>query len=214
MNSPTGVLTSATVKEVNLGAPGTTLGPGCSGLLMTDASGTDAVVCGTSVAGANNPGRYTFGGSWGGNSWSGNVPGSTTIASSTFLFGTESGSPFTQGLFSLSTGALTQAFSNVVWAIDASASPVLYSSSGAALAANYVSGSGVGSAAPWALPTVPGTAISDVAMDKKGNLYVSSGGQVSAIATDSPGLGTGGFAWPLNQHDACRSSNLEYVCPW
>jgi hypothetical protein len=51
-------------------------------------------------------------------------------------------------------------------------------------------------------------------MDKHGVLYVSSNGQVSAIATDSPGLGTGGLGWPIGGRDACRSFNLEYSCPW
>ena len=51
-------------------------------------------------------------------------------------------------------------------------------------------------------------------MDKTGVLYVSSNGQVSAMVTDSPGLGTGNNGWPIRGHDACRSYNLEYACPY
>jgi hypothetical protein len=117
--------------------------------------------------------------------------------------------------FTISGGAL--AFNlpaSPAWAVDASATPVLYTTSGGATSsvfANFIGTAGVGGAA-WALPGVPG-AITDLVLDKSGILYVASGGQVSALITDSPGLATG-LSWPIRSHDACRSSNLEYACPY
>jgi hypothetical protein len=101
---------------------------------------------------------------------------------------------------------------NFAWAIDASNPPIVYLSSGGTLATLRLTASGFGTNA-WGLPAVPGS-VTDMVMDKNGVLYVSSNGQVSAIATDSPGLGTGGLGWPIGGHDACRSFNLEYSCPW
>jgi hypothetical protein len=63
--------------------------------------------------------------------------------------------------------------------------------------------------------TFPAT-ISDLVVAKNGVLFVVSGGQVFALQSDSPGLGTDTNSqfWPTRDRDACRSRNLSFACPW
>jgi hypothetical protein len=175
-----------------------TPGPACAGAVLTDNGGNDSVLCGG--------GRYTFTGAFSPNNWAGVGGNALVTAPSLGVFLWSAG-------YNLSNGALAFNFTGTAWAVDASASPVLYYASGATLSANRFTSTGVGASA-WGLPILPGTSISDLVMDKSGNLYVASGGQVSAIATDSPGLGTGSYGWPVRARDACRSSNLEFACPY
>ena len=96
--------------------------------------------------------------------------------------------------------------------LDGSGTPVLYSASGANLSALRINGGGYGSTAVG-LPGVPGPAIGDALLDGKGTLFIASNGQVSAIATPSPGPAAG-TAWATRSRDNCRSSNLEFACPY
>jgi hypothetical protein len=170
--------------------------------IITDSNGNDAPVCN---------GEHLVFSSGFGKDWSASF--TTPLDAIGLLFGNASGSTQPYALASGSTAALTAAASRIPWAIDASNPPVIYLSTAAMLYAQRLSVAGIG-ASVWALPSVPGTAITDVVMDNAGVLYVSSNGQVSAMVTDSPGLGTGSNGWPIAGHDACRSYNLEYQCPW
>lgn len=72
--------------------------------------------------------------------------------------------------------------------------------------------SGVGGAAPFALPVLP-AAIDSSVLGGDGTLFVASGGRVYAMVTDStvPAPAT---AWSGPGKDACRSFNLQYNCPY
>ena len=191
-------------KEIPVAGGSFTAGPANSCLgraMVTDNGGNDSPVC---------DGQRTTWSSGFTLNWS--TTFTRALQSGGFLVVATSGGaqPLTLSSGSPSGAGLT---SQTAWAIDASSPSVVYLSNGATLSAQHFSSGSFGSAA-WGLPAVPGTSISDVVMDKSGILYVASGGQVSAIITDSPGLGTGSNGWPIAGHDACRSYNLEYSCPW
>jgi hypothetical protein len=114
----------------------------------------------------------------------------------------------------LSTGAAVAGFNGAgaPLVIDSGSTPVLYSATATALSALHIASGGFGSTAVG-LPAVPGQSIDDVLLDRSGTLYVASNGQVSAIATSSPGP-AGGTAWATRAHDNCRSSNLEFACAY
>lgn len=179
------------LNEVTLGSATTTTQATCSSIVLADNGGNDSAIC--------NPNRYTFNGAW-----------STTFSGggSAFITAPAQGVYLGAAGYNLSNGGLAFGFSGSALAVDAS-SAVVYLNSGSSLVANAFNGGAVG-AQLWALPSL---SVSDSLMDKSGNLYVVSGGQVFAMATDSAGL-TGGVAWPTRARDACRSSNLEYSCPW
>ncbi len=175
----------------------------CNGFpIVTDKAGLDAPVC----AGQ----RVLWNGSFS-SDWSATFS-APYLSSGGYLLGNVSGNaqPFTvsNGL----SGGLAGASSSIPWAIDAASPPLAYLSNGGSIVAQQLTGTGLGAIA-WALPAVPG-AVADVVMDKFGVLYVASNGQISAMITHSPGLGTGANGWPIAGRDACRSYNLGYSCPW
>ena len=195
----------STVEEVTLGSGTVLAGSTCTGLILTDNGGSDSPICNGYFA-TSSRSAFTGGSPPFSTTWTGGGLASITAPSQGVYLSTAG--------YSLSNGTLAfNNFAGTAWAVDASSSPVLYWANGAVLSANYFAASGLGATA-WGLPPLPGTSISDIMMDKSGILYVASGGQVSAIITDSPGLGTGNNGWPIAGHDACRSSNLEYACPY
>jgi hypothetical protein len=171
----------------------------CDEMVLTDSGGSDSPACDT--------GRYVFGSAFA-PMWNGlNAGPAITVPLIDRLIAGASG-------FALSSGAAAFSAPGTVLAVDASPNPIAYIGSGPTLTANPLTGAGVGGPA-WGMPALPGTAISDLAMDKHGNVYVvSSSGQVSAIATDSPGLGTANSGWATRGRDACRSSSLDFTCPF
>ncbi len=179
------------IDEINLGSATLVPGSACSSMVLADNAGSDSALC--------SPARYTFTGSWS-TSWSGGGSALITAPAQGVYLSTAG--------YNLSTGALAFAFTGTAVAVDWSSS-VVYLSTGSALVANAFNGGTVG-AQLFALPSTGGT---DAVMDKSGILYVISGGQVLAMATDTAGL-TAGAAWPVRARDACRSSNLEYACPY
>lgn len=59
----------------------------------------------------------------------------------------------------------------------------------------------------------------DAATNRGAILFLAAGGTVRAVYTDSPGLGLGlggnsEQGWPTRGHDACRSYNLGFSCPY
>lgn len=114
------------------------------------------------------------------------------------------------GLLSLASGATSYTlYGGTAWLVDNGIVPVVYGSTAAGLEARHLTSAGLADVA-WPLPAVPG-AVTNMMMDRTGVLYVVSGTALSAIYTDSRGLGAG---WPAAGRDACRSSNLEYACPY
>jgi hypothetical protein len=166
--------------------------------LITDNSGLDSPI--------STGGRYTFNGAFS-NNWTNGVDPVLSAPSLDRLL-TASGAGY-----AISNGALGFSAAGAPLLIDASSSPVVYWANGGTLNAMRLGSGGYGGYV-WGLPAVPGSSISDAVLDKNGILYVVSGGQVSAIVTDSPGLGTASYGWPIRGHDACRSNNLEFVCPY
>jgi hypothetical protein len=169
----------------------------CRGMALTDDAGNDSPLC--------DQGRYTFDGASMNARWFGSnpSPAATVPAADEYFAGTNR--------YGILSGALSAFNLGVVLAVDGSTSPIVYAATGAKLAAIGIDGS----PARFGLPGLPGTAVLDLAMDKHGNAYVvSDGGQVSAIATDSPGLGTASFGWATRGRDACRSSSLDFTCPF
>ena len=195
---------SARPQEISLSGGGITSGGvTCATTpIIADSGGNDAPVC-YGQALLFNGGFSTV--------WSGSF--TSPLAANGFLVANVSGNTQPFVLSNGSTSGLAGGSSRIPWAIDASSPPVVYLSNSGTLFAQQLTASGIG-AAVWGLPPVPGTAITDLVMDKTGVLYVSSNGQVSAMVTDSPGLGTGNNGWPIRGHDACRSYNLEYACPY
>jgi hypothetical protein len=169
----------------------------CDGMALTLDGNQDSPLC--------NLGRYTFDGISLAGRWSaGNPAPIATVPSADEYFGGTNG-------YGISSGALTALNVGNVIAVDGSATPIVYTANGSKLTATRLSGA----PAPFGLPALPGSSILDFAMDKNGNAYVvSDGGQVSAIATDSRGLGTASSGWATRARDACRSSSLDFTCPF
>ena len=177
-------------------------------MIVGDNGGSDAVYC-------DDDSKWTFSGTTFTSSWTAGNPDAFPYLVGpglTYRIAAHNGAVVCT---SLTNGSSVCAAGNATpWLIDATAGqPILYSSAG-----NVILTGSLGSSGPtgnvWDLPTVPGATVTDALMDKSGILYVASGGFVSAIITDSPGLGTSGNAWPIDGHDACRSNNLEYACPY
>lgn len=176
-------------------------------LAVADNGGSDAVIC-------EGPEKNTFNGTSFSQSWTGAVGFASPLLVAPGIdrvLGLSGASTAGVALSNGSQGGFA-AYPEMPWLIDGSASPVLYlSKADGTLEARRVSGSGVG-ALVHALPNLG--PVSDLVMDKSGVLYVSSGGKISALFTDSPGLGTANNGWPIRGHDACRSYNLEFSCPY
>lgn len=134
--------------------------------------------------------------------------GTTTYVVTNLLAGTRGVYPATGGARAL--------------AIDGAGTAFL---SGVNVAADVV-GVSINSTNGFGSVTWPGrafpAAIDDLVIDQSGVIYVASGGQVFALQTDSPGLGTdttkasanNQSSWPARGRDACRSRNLSFSCPW
>jgi hypothetical protein len=173
----------------------------CNAMVLTDEGGNDSTLC--------DGARYGFDGTSFTTRWFASTPGpEVTVPAVDQYFGNSRA-------YAISTGGTLFINPGNVIAVDATAEhPVAYDSAGASLTANFMGASGP-SASRWGMPALPGASILDFAMDKHGNAYVvSDGGQVSAIATDSPGLGTASFGWATRGRDACRSSSLDFTCPF
>ncbi len=172
---------------------------------VSDNAGADAPICSGQ--------RISFNGSAFGSSpiWSAGLLPPVLDAAGVVLARNGSGQTLA---VALSSGTALAGAGALAWAIDASPTPVVYLSSGSTLSTQTLLPTGFTGTAAWGLPAVPGSVVTDMVMDKTGILYVASAGQVSAIITDSPGLGTANAAWPIAGHDACRSANLEYACPY
>ena len=192
-------------REIPVGGGSFTAGAAndCIGkVIVTDNGGSDAPVC--------EGQRTTYSGGAFSFNWSATFTGALENAG--FLVVSSGGAAQPLGLSSGGSSGAALA-SRVALAVDASTPPVVYLASGATLSTQRFSGGAFGAAA-WGMPALPGASISDVVMDRNGILYVASNGQVSAIVTDSPGLGTAGNGWAIRGRDACRSYNLEYSCPY
>ena len=176
----------------------------CGNILLTDNGGVDSPICDTGS-------RYNFsGGAFSAALYSGGGGGGGLSAPAFNRY-----FPGTTG-FAISTGQqTTPSIGGTLLALDASSPPIAYLSSGATLSAiRFNAGVTAYGSAAWTLPAFPGSSISDMAIDKSGNLFVVSNGQVSAVATESPGLGIGSFGWPTRRRDACRSNSLDFTCPF
>ncbi|HEY2031362.1 MAG TPA: hypothetical protein VGH20_19360 [Myxococcales bacterium] len=167
--------------------------------ILTDDAGSDSPLCDGS--------RYVWTGSgFAGPSYN-SGPADVSLPGSDLYFAGPSA-------FALSSGAAAFAGSGTVLAVDASPNPIAYVASGGSVQAVHVGASAFGTQ-PFTLPPLLDTVVSDLALDRRGTLYVVSGnGQVSAMATDSPGLATQGFGWATRGRDACRSSSLDFTCPF
>jgi hypothetical protein len=201
--NPSQGLQPGILRESNLGSPGAVLGPSCNSIdVLTDAAGADAPAC--------NGQRYSFDGSafspaiW----TSASVSPARTLPQLDLFFAADGSA------HSLASGSSIPGFNGAgtPLLIDGSSSPVLYSSGGSSLSALHINALGYGATA-LGLPAVPGGVVDDALLDRSGILYVASNGQVSAIATGSPGP-AGGTAWPTRNRDNCRSNNLEFACPY
>jgi len=199
--SPSAGPQQGVLRESDLVAGGKILGPECSSIdLLTDAGGADAPAC--------NGQRHSFDGSGFSPFWPGaSVSPARTLPPLDLFFAADGNA------HSLATGSSIPGFNGAgaPLLIDGSSSPVLFSGGGATLSALHISASGYGATA-LGLPPVSGP-IDDTLLDRSGTLYVASNGQVSAIATSSPGP-AGGTAWPTRGRDNCRSNNLEFACPY
>ncbi len=199
--SATGGPQPSAVQEWTLDGAKNADGPACNALdLLTDDGGGDALACGG--------GRYAFSGLTFNPLWTGSASPLRTLPGLDLFFSAAGAA------YQLSTGAAIQGFNGAgtPLLVDSSASPVLFSASGTALSALHIGAAGYGSSA-LGLPAVPGSTVDDSLLDRSGTLYVASNGQVSAIATTSPGP-AGGMAWVTRGRDNCRSNNLEFACPY
>lgn len=170
-----------------------------SSCILTDEAGSDSPLCDGS--------RYV----WNGSGFAGPAynsgPADLSLPGSDLYFAGASA-------YALSSGAAAFAGGGAVLAVDGSPNPIAYISAGGSVQAVRVGASAFGSQ-PFALPSLLDTVVSDLALDRHGTLYVVSGnGQVSAMATDSPGLGTQSYGWATRARDACRSSSLDFTCPF
>ncbi len=206
-SSPTG-LTGLVAANAN-GSP-VSLQGACSAsnyLFPTNNGGSDALVC-------DGMSKWTFTGAFA-QSWTvaSTVSPTYLLASATSTILGSAGTNTTAGLDLNSGTATVGNFPAQVWLVDASATPIVFDSNGATVEARVMNGTSIG-ASPYALPSM-GAAVADMILSNTGVLYVAAGGVVSAIYTDSTsGLGTGNFGWPARGRDACRSSSLEYACPY
>lgn len=195
------------------GAGPVTAGAACSGgdgLVATDNGGSDAVVC-------SGMAKWNFTGAGFSPGWK-----VAAIIGPQFLVTPATGtvlgaatSTATAGVSLVNGGQTVGSNPFVVWLADASPTPVVFDSlPNGVVEARSMNGSSF-SGPLYALPAVSNVAVADMILDRSGILYVASGGQVSAMFTDSTaGLGTAGNGWPVRGHDACRSNNLEYACPY
>ena len=190
-------------------------------LIVTDSGGSDAALLyGTSVT------KYSYAGAWSAGTVfanlspplvSGRLPAPGQIIGLNLsvngkwtdvdLNGTTQGTVYPGATTLFSPGAAI---------VDSTASnPVVYLPGvGAAgvVETHALTAAGIQPGIPWALPQLPAK-IDDMVLASGGVLYVASGGQVWAILTDSPGVAAGP-SWPTRGHDACRSYNLGYTCPY
>ena len=190
------------MQERSLGGAATPSGPPCAGLdLLTDRGGADAPVCDGTRYSFSDSGTYTP-------LWNGSAAPLLTLPPLDLFFAASGAT------YSIATGLAINGFNGagVPLLIDGSAAPVLYSASGTVLSALRIGPNGYAGIA-LGLPALPGNSIDDVALDGAGILYVASNGQISAIATSSPGLARGA-SWAARNRDNCRSSNLEFACPY
>jgi len=143
--------------------------------ILTDQAGSDSPLCDGS--------RYLWTGSgFAGPSYN-SGPAEISLPGNDLYFAGASA-------YALSSGAAAFDGSGTVVAVDASPNPIAYVAAGGSVQAVHIGASAFGTQ-PFALPPLLDTVVSDVALDRHGTLYVVSGnGQLSAMATDSPGLGT------------------------
>jgi hypothetical protein len=181
------------------GGPVTQSSVAATSCILTDQAGSDSPLCDGS--------RYVWNGAgFAGPSYN-SGPADVSLPGSDLYFAAGNA-------YALSSGAAAFAGSGAVLAVDASPNPIAYVAAGGSVQAVYVGASSFG-AQPFGLPALLDTVVSDLALDRHGTLYVVSGnGQVSAMATDSPGLATQGFGWATRGRDACRSSSLDFTCPF
>jgi hypothetical protein len=182
-----------------------------SGVVAADNGGSDALIC-------DGVQKWTFNGAGFAPSWSvanSALPPFLVAGSTNTILGDPLGGGNTSGIDLVSGGATIPAYAARAWLVDNSVVPNIFDSlPSGALEVRSTTGSSI-SGGLYALPTpVPNSPVADMIMDKTGILYVAAGGQVSALFTDSTGLGTNFNGWPVRGHDACRSSNLEYACPY